>query len=85
VLKLASGGSAGIGQDVVITKGRRYRFGVWAKQDSGTVIKDAGNTKFRIADSSGLLIGTNYGPFTSTWQHVFMDWTATKDTPRPFS
>lgn len=84
VLKLASGGSAGIGQDVVITKGRRYRFGVWAKQDSGTVIKDAGNTKFRIADSSGLLIGTSYGPFTSTWQHVFMDWTATKDTTATF-
>lgn len=84
VLKMASGGNAGIGQDVVITKGRRYRFGVWAKQDSGTVIKDAGNTKFRIADSTGLLIGSNYGPFTSTWQHVSMDWTATKDTTAAF-
>lgn len=84
VLKMASGGSAGIGQDVVITKGHRYRFGVWAKQDNGTAIQDAGNTKFRIADSSGLLIGTNYGPFTSTWQHVFMDWTATKDTTAAF-
>ncbi|MFJ2997497.1 TipJ family phage tail tip protein [Raoultella planticola] len=84
ILKMAAGGSAGIGQDVVITKGRRYRFGVWAKQDSGTVIQDAGNTKFRIADSTGLLIGVNYGPFTSTWQHVSMDWTATKDTTAAF-
>lgn len=84
VLKMASGGNAGIGQDVVITKGRRYRFGVWAKQDSGTVIQDAGNTKFRIADSTGLLIGSNYGPFTSRWQHVSMDWTATKDTTAAF-
>lgn len=84
ILKMAAGGSAGIGQDVVITKGHRYRFGVWAKQDNGTVIQDAGNTKFRIADSTGLIIGANYGPFTSTWQHVSMEWTATKDATVAF-
>lgn len=81
IAKMAAGGSAGIGQAVEITQGRRYRFGVFAKQDAGTVINDPGNTKFRIADASGnLLAGTNYGPFTSEWQHVFMDWTATKTT-----
>lgn len=81
IAKMAAGGSAGISQAVEITQGRRYRFGVFAKQDAGTVINDPGNTKFRIADASGnLLIGTNYGPFTSEWQHVFMDWTATKTT-----
>ena len=81
IAKMAAGGSAGIGQAVEITQGRRYRFGVFAKQDAGTVINDTNNTKFRIADASGnLLAVTNYGPFTSEWQHVFMDWTATKTT-----
>lgn len=81
IVKMAAGGSAGIGQAVEITQGRRYRFGVFAKQDAGTVINDTNNTKFRIADASGnLLAVTNYGPFTSEWQHVFMDWTATKTT-----
>ena len=81
IVKMAAGGSAGIGQAVEITQGRRYRFGVFAKQDAGTVINDTNNTKFRIADASGNLLAlTNYGPFTSEWQHVFMDWTATKTT-----
>ncbi|MEW6798332.1 TipJ family phage tail tip protein [Klebsiella pneumoniae] len=81
IVKMAAGGSAGISQAVEITQGRRYRFGVFAKQDAGTVINDTNNTKFRIADESGnFLVGTSYGPFTSTWQHVFMDWTATKTT-----
>lgn len=84
IAKMAAGGSAGIGQAVEITQGRRYRFGVFAKQDAGTVINDTNNTKFRIADDSGLLAGTNYGPFTGTWQHVFMDWTATKTTTAQF-
>lgn len=83
-LKAASGGNTGVGQNVEITQGRRYRFGVFAKQDAGTTIQDPGNTKFRISDSTGLLIGTNYGPFTADWQHVFMDWTATKTTTALF-
>lgn len=83
-LKAAGGGNTGVGQNVEITQGRRYRFGVFAKQDTGTVIQDPGNTKFRISDSTGLLVGTNYGPFTGTWQHVFMDWTATKTTTALF-
>lgn len=84
IAKMAAGGSTGIGQAVEITQGRRYRFGVFAKQDAGTVINDPGNTRFRIADDSGLLVGTSYGPFTSEWQHVFMDWTATKTTTAQF-
>ena len=84
IAKMAAGGSTGIGQAVEITQGRRYRFGVFAKQDAGTVINDPGNTRFRIADDSGLLVGTSYGPFTGTWQHVFMDWTATKTTTAMF-
>ncbi|HBX8397795.1 TPA: carbohydrate binding domain-containing protein [Klebsiella pneumoniae] len=83
-LKAAGGGNTGVGQNVEITQGRRYRFGVFAKQDAGTTIQDPGNTKFRISDSTGLLIGTNYGPFTADWQHVFMDWTATKTTTALF-
>ena len=58
---------------------------MFAKQDTGTVINDPGNTKFRIADASGnLLVGTNFGPFTTDWQHVFTDWTATKTTTALF-
>ncbi|WNA09120.1 chromosome partition protein [Klebsiella phage P61_2] len=83
-LRMASGGTAGVGQEVEVTQGRRYRFGVFAKQDSGTEIQDPANTKFRIADSSGLLAGVNYGPFTGDWQHVFMDWTAPKNTTASF-
>lgn len=85
IAKMAAGGSAGISQAVEITQGRRYRFGVFAKQDTGTVINDPGNTKFRIADAAGnLLVGTNFGPFTTDWQHVFTDWTATKTTTALF-
>ena len=84
IAKMAAGGSAVISQAVEITQGRRYRFGVFAKQDAGTVINDTNNTKFRIADDSGLLASANYGPFTGTWQHVFMDWTATKTTTAQF-
>ncbi|WPJ56021.1 hypothetical protein RCIP0100_00018 [Klebsiella phage RCIP0100] len=85
IVKMAAGGSAGISQAVEITQGRRYRFGVFAKQDAGTVINSQSNTKFRIADASGnLLVGTNYGPFTTDWQHVFTDWTATKTTTALF-
>lgn len=81
IVRMGAGGRAGISQAVEITQGRRYRFGVFAKQDAGTVINDKNNTKFRIADASGNLLAlTNYGPFTSEWQHVFMDWTATKTT-----
>ncbi|HHT4259118.1 TPA: phage tail tip fiber protein [Klebsiella variicola] len=84
VLKMASGQSNLIGQTVSITQGRRYRFGVYAKQDADTVINDPGNTKFRIADDTGLLVGVNYGPFTSGWQHVSMEWTASKTTTAQF-
>ena len=81
IVKMAAGGIAGISQAVEITQGRRYRFGVFAKQDAGTVINSQINTKFSIADGSdNLLAAVNYGPFTKTWQHVFMDWTATKTT-----
>ncbi|GKN91657.1 hypothetical protein NUKP88_43470 [Klebsiella variicola] len=57
---------------------------LWAKQDPGTTIKDAGNTKFRVADSTGLLVGSNYGPFSSGWQLVTFDWKATKTTTASF-
>lgn len=84
ILQLSAGQSNLVGQQVEVTQGRRYRFGVFAKQASGTVINDPGNTKFRIADSTGLLVGVNYGPFTSDWQHVSMEWTATKTTTASF-
>ncbi|HIB5682719.1 TPA: TipJ family phage tail tip protein, partial [Klebsiella pneumoniae] len=69
-LKMSAGQSNLVGQEISITQGRTYRMGVWAKQDPGTTIKDAGNTKFRVADSTGLLVGSNYGPFSSGWQLV---------------
>ncbi|ENZ0286317.1 hypothetical protein ACGADZ_004824, partial [Klebsiella pneumoniae] len=77
-LKMSAGQSNLVGQEISITQGRTYRMGVWAKQDPGTTIKDAGNTKFRVADSTGLLVGSNYGPFSSGWQLVTFDWKATK-------
>ncbi|HBW1966919.1 TipJ family phage tail tip protein [Klebsiella quasipneumoniae] len=83
-LKMSAGQSNLVGQEISITKGRTYRMGVWAKQDSGTTIKDAGNTKFRVADSTGLLVGSNYGPFSSGWQLVTFDWKATKTTTASF-
>ncbi|RYI33777.1 DUF1983 domain-containing protein, partial [Klebsiella pneumoniae] len=80
ILKLAAGGSVGVGQDVTYLKGRTYKIGAWAKQDSGTVIQSADNTKFRIADSTGLLASKVYGPFTSDWQEISFTWKPTKDT-----
>lgn len=83
-LKMSAGQSNLVGQEISITQGRTYRMGVWAKQDPGTTIKDAGNTKFRVADSTGLLVGSNYGPFNSGWQLVTFDWKATKTTTASF-
>ncbi|HBT2936231.1 gp24 [Klebsiella pneumoniae] len=83
-LKMSAGQSNLVGQEISITQGRTYRMGGWAKQDPGTTIKDAGNTKFRVADSTGLLVGSNYGPFSSGWQLVTFDWKATKTTTASF-
>lgn len=83
-LKMSAGQSNLVGQEISITQDRTYRMGVWAKQDPGTTIKDAGNTKFRVADSTGLLVGSNYGPFSSGWQLVTFDWKATKTTTASF-
>lgn len=83
-LKMSAGQFNLVGQEISITQGRTYRMGVWAKQDPGTTIKDAGNTKFRVADSTGLLVGSNYGPFSSGWQLVTFDWKATKTTTASF-
>ncbi|HDK6734664.1 TPA: carbohydrate binding domain-containing protein [Klebsiella pneumoniae] len=83
-LKMSAGQSNLVGQEISITQGRTYRMGVWAKQDPGTTIKDAGNTKFSVADSTGLLVGSNYGPFSSGWQLVTFDWKATKTTTASF-
>jgi hypothetical protein len=80
-----AGASVKIGQSIEVTQGRRYRFGVFARQNAGTEIQDPANTKFRIADGSdNLLAAVNYGPFTTTWQHVSMDWTASKNTVAKF-
>ncbi|ENQ2619800.1 carbohydrate binding domain-containing protein [Klebsiella pneumoniae] len=83
-LKMSAGQSNLVGQEISITQGRTYRMGVWAKQDPGTTIKDADNTKFRVADSTGLLASSNYGPFSSGWQLVTFDWKATKTTMASF-
>ncbi|SAS11783.1 gp24 [Klebsiella pneumoniae] len=83
-LKMSAGQSNLVGQEISITQGRTYRMGVWAKQDPGTTIKNADNTKFRVADSTGLLAGSNYGPFSSGWQLVTFDWKATKTTMASF-
>lgn len=83
-LKMSAGQSNLVGQEISITQGRTYRMGVWAKQDPGTTIKDADNTKFLVADSTGLLAGSNYGPFSSGWQLVTFDWKATKTTMASF-
>ncbi|HGK7636902.1 gp24 [Klebsiella pneumoniae] len=83
-LKMSAGQSNLVGQEISITQGRTYRMGVWAKQDPGTTIKDADNTKFCVADSTGLLAGSNYGPFSSGWQLVTFDWKATKTTMASF-
>ncbi|HHF8228621.1 TPA: DUF1983 domain-containing protein [Klebsiella pneumoniae] len=83
-LKMSAGQSNLVEQEISITQGRTYRMGVWAKQDPGTTIKDADNTKFRVANSTGLLAGSNYGPFSSGWQLVTFDWKATKTTMASF-
>lgn len=83
-LKMSAGQFNLVGQEISITQGRTYRMGVWAKQDPGTTIKDADNTKFRVADSTRLLAGSNYGPFSSGWQLVTFDWKATKTTMASF-
>ncbi|MEE7534908.1 hypothetical protein IV503_25070, partial [Klebsiella huaxiensis] len=77
--RLTAGGAVGIGQDVDFVKGRTYQIGVRAKQDSGTTIADGNRTKFRIADSTGLIGSSVYGPFTSDWQEVKFTWKAPKD------
>ncbi|EPY7328696.1 DUF1983 domain-containing protein [Klebsiella pneumoniae] len=85
ILRMNAGAGVKIGQSIEVTQGRRYRFGVFARQNAGTEIQDPANTKFRIADGSdNLLAGVNYGPFTNTWQHVSMDWTASKNTVAKF-
>lgn len=85
ILRMNAGASVKIGQSIEVTQGRRYRFGVFARQNAGTEIQDPANTKFRIADGSdNLLAAVNYGPFTTTWQHVSMDWTASKNTIAKF-
>lgn len=77
--KLAAGGVARVGQKVIFVKGRTYKIGIWAKQDSSAVIQDTSNTKFRIANETGLISDRQFGPFTSNWQEVTWIWTATKD------
>ncbi|WP_228261616.1 carbohydrate binding domain-containing protein, partial [Klebsiella pneumoniae] len=85
ILRMNAGASVKIGQSIEVTQGRRYRFGVFARQNAGTEIQDPANTKFRIADGSdNLLAAVNYGPFTTTWQNVSMDWTASKNTVAKF-
>lgn len=85
ILRMNAGAGVKIGQSIEVTQGRRYRFGVFARQNAGTEIQDPANTKFRIADGSdNLLAGVNYGPFINTWQHVSMDWTASKNTVAKF-
>lgn len=76
-LKLAAGGTVGVGQNVDMVAGRTYRVGAWAKQDSGTVIQDGANTKFRIADPS-LLASYQYPTLSGSWQEISFTWKATK-------
>ncbi|HCS6514176.1 phage tail tip fiber protein [Escherichia coli] len=77
--KLAAGGSAGVGQKISFKKDRSYKIGIWAKQDPNTTIQSTDNTKFRVADGTGLIASKVYGPFTSNWQEVSWAWKATKD------
>ncbi|SWG42870.1 putative phage tail protein [Klebsiella pneumoniae] len=77
--KLAAGGSAGVGQKISFKKDRSYKIGIWAKQDPNTTIQSTDNTKFRVADGTGLIASQAYGPFTSNWQEVSWTWKATKD------
>lgn len=77
--KLAAGGSAGVGQKISFKKDRSYKIGIWAKQDPNTTIQSTDNTKFRVADGTGLIASKVYGPFTSNWQEVSWTWKAAKD------
>lgn len=77
--KLAAGGSVGVGQKISFKKDRSYKIGIWAKQDPNTTIQSTDNTKFRVADGTGLIASKAYGPFTSNWQEVSWTWKATKD------
>lgn len=77
--KLEAGGSAGVGQKISFKKDRSYKIGIWAKQDPNTTIQSTDNTKFRVADGTGLIASKAYGPFTSNWQEVSWTWKATKD------
>lgn len=78
-VKFSPGAAAGIGQKFPVSKGRIYRIGAYAKQDAGTTIANASNTKFRVANASGLIGGFNYGGFTRTWQNISFDWTSPAD------
>lgn len=80
ILKIAPGGPALVGQKITYVKGRTYKIGVWARQEANTTINGGtSNTKFRVADSTGLISSYGYGPFTTSWQEVTWTWTATKD------
>lgn len=80
ILKIASGSPALVGQKITYVKGRTYKIGMWARQDSNTTINGGtSNTKFRVADSTGLIASFGYGPFTTSWQEISWVWKATKD------
>lgn len=80
ILKIASGAPALAGQKITYVKGRTYKIGMWARQESNTTINGGtSNTKFRVADSTGLIASFGYGPFTTSWQEISWTWTATKD------
>lgn len=80
ILKIASGGPALAGQKITYVKGRTYKIGMWARQEWNTTINGGtSNTKFRVADSTGLIASFGYGPFTASWQEISWTWTATKD------
>lgn len=80
ILKIASGSPTLVGQKITYVKGRTYKIGMWARQDSNTTINGGtSNTKFRVADSTGLIASFGYGPFTTSWQEISWVWKATKD------
>lgn len=80
ILKIVSGSPALVGQKITYVKGRTYKIGMWARQESNTTINGGtSNTKFRVADSAGLIASFGYGPFTTSWQEISWIWTATKD------
>lgn len=80
ILKIASGSPTLVGQRITYVKGRTYKIGMWARQDSKTTINGGtSNTKFRVADSTGLIASFGYGPFTTSWQEISWVWKATKD------